>query len=106
MKGLVAIAVLSLALQPCLACARGQDGPEVRSEGSCHGASHEVVTACPEGLGADVAVVPTGPVGIPGVLPVIVEVVLPQHALLEATAQPSAPVDGPPLWLRHVSLLV
>ena len=107
MRCLVAVAVLSVALQPCLACALEQDGPAVRSAGPCHESTHQVVTACLEVLDAGMVVAPTVPVGIPAPLSPVPELVLgPLRSIGDATVEPWAPTQGPPLWLRHVSLLV
>lgn len=108
MRGLVAVAVLSIALQPCLACALEKErSAAVRSAEPCHEPTHQVATACLEVLGADIAVAPTVPMGMLAPLPAGPEVVF--HRLRsfgEAMVEPVAPADGPPLWLRHASLLV
>ena len=106
-RALVAVAVLGVALQPCLACADESEGPAVRSEAPCHGTTPQVATACTDDFGARTAVAPTVPVGIQAPLPAVQELDL--CALCppgRTTAEPIAPADGPPLWLRHASLLV
>lgn len=104
MKGLVCVAVLSLALQPCLVCARGLDAPEVREP--CHGDSQESVTACPEGVGAVVAVVSPAPIGVLATAPEAPTAVLGPCLHKGPRHEPSSVAEGPPLWLRHASLLV
>ena len=107
MRALVAVAVLGVALQPCLACVDESEGPAVRSEAPCHGTTPQVATACTDALGAPVAVAPTVHIGMQAPLLALHELDL--CALCppgRATAEPIAPADGPPLWLRHASLLV
>jgi hypothetical protein len=107
MKSLAVIAALSLAFQPCLACARGHEGPEVRTAEGCHGSSGQVRAVCHEIGNAAVVVVPaTQGVAIHPPAPPPLWDVLWAHALDQATFPASAPSDGPPLWLRHGSLLV
>jgi hypothetical protein len=104
---LVAVAVFSIALQPCLACA-SEPGrlAAVRPADPCHEPMHQMATACPDVLGDNV-VAPTVPVGILAPLPAGPELVLhPLRSLAEAMVAPVARSDGPPLWLRHASLLV
>jgi hypothetical protein len=104
---LVAVAVFSIALQPCLACASDQGRPAMRPAESCHESTHQVATACPEVQAARIALAPTAPVGILAPLPASPEVVLPpQRSFGEAMVAPAASAEGPPLWLRHASLLV
>lgn len=107
MRALVAVAVLGVALQPCLACADESEGPTVRSEAPCHGTTPQVATACTDALDARIVVAPTVPVGIQAPLLAVPELDL--TALCppgRATAEPIAPAGGPPLWLRHASFLV
>ena len=103
----VAVAVLSVALQPCLVCALEPVEPAVRSAETCHGTTHQVAAACSAVLDVDLTVAPTVPVGIPALPSTAPEVPLrPLRSLGERGVEPTAPADGPPLWLRHASLLV
>jgi hypothetical protein len=107
MRSLVAVAVLSVALQPCLVCVLEPEGPAVRSAETCHGTTHQVAAACSDELDADLTVVPTVSVGIPALPSTAPAIPLrPLRSLGERGVEPTAPADGPPLWLRHASLLV
>jgi hypothetical protein len=105
-RGWVAAAVLSVALQPCLVCALEPEQPAVRSAETCHGTTHQVAAACSDVLDVDLTVAPTVPVGIPALPSTAPEVLLPLRSPGEGAVEPTAPADGPPLWLRHASLLV
>ena len=106
-RGLVAVAVFCVGLQPCLACALEPEQPAVRSAETCHGTTHQVAAACSDVLDVELTVAPTVPVGMPALPSTAPEVLLhPLRSLGEGAVEPTAPADGPPLWLRHASLLV
>lgn len=109
MRSLVAVAVLSIALQPCLACAQEPERPAVRPAEACHGATHQVAAACPDVRGVELTVAPggSGTVGIPALPPATPEALLhPLRSAGDGAIVPAATAAGPPLWLRHASLRV
>lgn len=107
LRALVAVTVLGIVLQPCLACAPESERPAVRTEAPCHGATPRVETVCADDLGARIAFAPAPPLGLeappPSVPALVVDALRPPA---RPTGEPISPADGPPLWLRHASLLV
>ncbi len=107
MRALVAVTVLGILLQPCLVCAPESERPAVRTEAPCHGTTPRVETVCADDLGVRIAVAPVLPLGLVAPLPPVPALVL---GSLRPPARPTgeqiSPAAGPPLWLRHASLLV
>ena len=106
-RGLVAVAILSAALQPCLVCALEPEQPAVRSAETCQGTTHQVAAACSDVFDVELTVAPTVPVGMPALPSTAPDVLLhPLRSLGHGAVEPTPPADGPPLWLRHACLLV
>jgi len=107
MRVLIAVAVLGIGLLPCLVCAPESERPAVRAETPCHGTTPRVESVCADDLGFRIAVASTPALGLDAPPPSVLELVVGSlRTLARPRGEPISPADGPPLWLRHASLLV